>query len=70
MVEQKDQIQEELNAAVIRAIENKMEFLDKNMEEMQARKIEEYEELKMKVKPKLVMVKRELADVEKIFKAF
>ena len=40
------------------------------MEETQARKIAEYEELKMKVRPKLVFVKRELADVEKIFKAF
>ena len=40
------------------------------MEETQANKIEEYEELKIKVRPKLVLVMRELADVEKILKAF
>jgi hypothetical protein len=51
-------------------ISNKIELSDLQTEEILTKKIDAYEKLKFKVKPKLVMVSRELIDVEKIFKAF
>ena len=45
-------------------------FFSKYIEETRAGKIEVYEELKRKVKPKLILVVKELVDAGKIFKAF
>ena len=39
-------------------------------EENQARKIELLEELKIKVRPKMIVVNRELADMSSLFKDF
>jgi hypothetical protein len=59
-----------LDTALIKAIERKMEFSDKINEDSLVKRIQDYEELKIKVKPKLVVVKKELAHVVEIFKTF
>ena len=66
MVEMNAQITDEFNKMVIEAINNQS---TKTIEE-QSRLIEQYEELKSKVKPKILVASRELADLANIFSAF
>ena len=65
-----EEVKDKLNSVFMKAIKNEIEALDKKMEDKQAGKIEELVELKIKVKPKLVVVKRELENVVEIFKAY
>ena len=66
MVEAKPQFQEEINAVITKAIE--AEF--KSQVEHLTCKSQEYEELKMRVKPKLVGASKELADAVRILREF
>lgn len=66
MVESKSHLQEQLNAAFIKAIEAEFTTQQHNFS-MQG---EKYEELKNKVKPKLVMVTSALAEAVKILRDF
>ena len=66
MVEANSQFQEDLNALIIKAIEAEFKAKIDNL----SIKSEEYEELKMRVKPKLVMASKELADAVNILKDF
>ena len=66
MVEANTDFTNELNTFLTEKIEN----VNRVQAEKHARKIEMFEELKMKVKPKMVMINRELAVVTGIFKDF
>ena len=66
MVEAKSQLHEELNAAILKAIEAEFKAQVDNL----AFQGEEYEELKIRVKPKILLASRELADVVKILRDF
>ena len=57
---------EEINQAMVIEMESQIKLT----RESQERRIEAFEELKNRVRPKMVVVKRELADVVKIFKDF
>ena len=65
MVQTSAQMKEELNRviALIDEIESQTQVAD-------SREIEEFEELKNKVKPKMFVAARELTDVANIFRVF
>ena len=66
MVEANAQITDEFNKMMIEAIDNQF---TKTLEK-QSGLIEHYEELKIRVRPKIIVASRELADVAKILSAF
>ena len=66
MVEANIQISEEINAAIIKEIDAKF----KNLLDAQEGLKEEFEELKSKVKPKILVAAKALADAENDFGTF
>ena len=66
MVEARVQITKKLNKVLTEEIEQ----LNGIEEEKKARKTEMFQELKIKVKPKMVIVNRELADLKNMFRDF
>ena len=66
MVEANSKLQEELNAAFIKAIEAEFKAQVDNL----SFQGEEYEELKMRVKSKIVVASRALADVVSLLRDF
>ena len=66
MVEAKSRLQGELNAAILKAIEAEFKAQVDNL----SFQGEEYEELKMRVKSKIVVASRALADVVSLLRDF
>jgi hypothetical protein len=60
----------EMSQEFTRMMINEIESLFRQQLDDQTRMFEAFEELKTKVRPKMVVVKRELADVAKIFRDF
>ena len=66
MVEAKSRLQGKLNAAILEAIEAEFKAQVDNL----CFQGEEYEQLKMRVKPKVVVASRALADVVSLLRDF
>jgi predicted sulfurtransferase len=66
MVQANTEITNKLNNFLI----EEFELLNRVEAEKHVLKIEKFEELKMKIKPKIVVVNKELADISSIFQDF